>query len=157
MIRKAIVVLSAALLLLAVGYYAGTAQADPPSSANEYNYALASNGGSATASSSSGSGGQQGNGKPDKAIDGNMGTWWNSRRDLGWLAVQFADPSTVGVIHLHFALHAPPAFDLYLDLNGDGSYASEEEIRSVSGNVDLDWRWTFAEVPAWGMKVAFTG
>ncbi|MEE9268417.1 MAG: RHS repeat-associated core domain-containing protein [Thermoplasmata archaeon] len=86
-----------------------------------------------------------------------MGTWWNGGKDLGWLAVQFADPSTVSVIHLHFASNAPPAFDLYLDLDGDGSYTPEEEIRSVSGNVDLDWRWSFVEVPAQGMKVAFTG
>lgn len=144
-----VLAVACALLMVALAFQTIGAQANTPTSANEFNHALASNLGTATASGSSGTN------TPGKAIDGISSTYWMSSSTTGSLAVAFSPRAYINEVHIHFLAGSTiyPSLSLYVDANANGAYDTNEKLWSVAKNGVRDVVASFATANALSMKL----
>src|SRR3989441_637788 len=138
-----------ALLMVFLAFNSVGVRASPPTSDNELNHSLASNGGSASSSGFSGVNGHA------NAIDGSTSTYWQSSTTTGWIAVAFSPRAYVNEVHIHFLSGSTiyPGLSLYLDTNANGAFETGEKLWSTTTNSVRDVVASVVVSFASGMKV----
>src|SRR3989442_52100 len=138
-----------ALLMVFLAFNSVGVRASPPTSDNELNHSLASNGGSASSSGFSGVNGHA------NAIDGSTSTYWQSSTTTGWIAVAFSTRAYVNEVHIHFLSGSTiyPGLSLYLDTNANGAFETGEKLWSTTTNSVRDVVASVVVSFASGMKV----
>src|SRR3989454_899751 len=138
-----------ALLMVFLAFNSVGVRASPPTSDNELNHSLASNGGSASSSGFSGVDGHA------NAIDGSTSTYWQSSTTTGWIAVAFSPRAYVNEVHIHFLSGSTiyPGLSLYLDTNANGAFETGEKLWSTTTNSVRDVVASVVVSFAAGMKV----